>query len=98
MFGGIKTSWSHPCMGWYDGGVPSHHSPKHGVTMLALKHGAWPMLEPSYEYHTSTNSRVRSLNIIIIRISKQLRECKTFILLSSNKFYHRFIIEGVSPS
>ena len=42
----------------YNRGVPSHHTPKHGATMLTTKPGAWPMLEPSYEHHASTNSSV----------------------------------------
>ena len=36
--------------------------PKHGATTLTTKPGAWPMLEPSYGCHASTNSSVGRLN------------------------------------
>ena len=46
----------------YDWAVPSHHTPKHGATMLTTIPGAWPMIDNSGRRLTSINNTMSCSN------------------------------------
>ena len=56
-----------PCLllgALYDWAVPSHHTPKHGATMLTTIPGAWPMIDNSGRRLTTINNTMSCLHVM----------------------------------
>ena len=56
----------------YDWAVPSHHTPKHGATMLMTIPGAWPMIDNSGRRLTTIDNTVSCLPVVMMMTSSLL--------------------------
>ena len=53
----------------YDWAVPSHHTPKHGATMLTTIPGARPMIDNSGRRLTTINNTMSCLHVVMMMTS-----------------------------
>ena len=53
----------------YDWAVPSHHTPKHGATMLSTIPGARPMIDNSGRRLTTINNTMSCLHVVMMMTS-----------------------------
>ena len=49
--------------------VPSHHTPKHGATMLTTIPGAWPMIDNSGRRLTTINNSMSCFHVVMMMTS-----------------------------
>ena len=68
----------------YDWAVPSHHTPKHGATMLTTIPGAWPMIDNSGRRLITINNTMSCLHVMTSTFTK----CVVMVIESSLYISH----------